>query len=268
MLSKEPFNAVERRAVTGLACLYCLRMLGLFMVLPLFAVYAHELEGASTASIGLALGAYGLTQALLQVPLGWLSDRVGRKPIIVGGLCLLIFGSVVAALAETLAGLALGRLLQGSGAIASATMALAADYTRVDQRTKASAIIGASIGISFALALVLGPTIAAWGGLSAVFEVTAAMGALGLVVVVLWLPTTPQLTDGGRAHLADRQRLGEALWGRGLGILYGSIFCLHLLLMAAFTAIPSMMSERIGLPSEDHAWMYLTTLIEIGRAHV
>lgn len=261
MLSKEPFNAVERRAVTGLACLYCLRMLGLFMVLPLFAVYAHELEGAGTASIGLALGAYGLTQALLQVPLGWLSDRVGRKPIIVGGLCLLIFGSVVAALAETLVGLTLGRLLQGSGAIASATMALAADYTRVDQRTKASAIIGASIGISFALALVLGPTIAAWGGLSAVFEVTAAMGALGLVVVVLWLPTTPQLTDGGRAHLADRQRLGEALWGRGLGILYGSIFCLHLLLMAAFTAIPSMMSERVGLPSEDHAWMYLTTLI-------
>jgi predicted MFS family arabinose efflux permease len=261
VLSKDPFNAVERRAVIGLACLYCLRMLGLFMVLPLFAVYARDLGGASTASIGLAMGAYGLTQALLQVPLGWLSDRIGRKPVIVGGLCLLIFGSILAALAETLAGLALGRLLQGSGAIASATMALAADYTRIQQRTKASAIIGASIGLSFALALVIGPVLAAWGGLSGVFEVTAAMGAVGLLVVLFWLPPTPQLTDGGRAHLADRQRLGEALWGPGLGILYGSIFCLHLLLMAAFTAIPSIMTDQVGLPAEHHAWMYLATLV-------
>jgi MFS family permease len=261
VLSKEPFDATERRAVTGLACLYCLRMLGLFMVLPLFAVYAQELAGASAASIGLALGAYGLTQALLQVPLGWLSDRIGRKPVIVAGLCLLICGSMVAAVAESLVGLAFGRLLQGSGAIASATMALAADYTRVEQRTKAAAIIGASIGISFALALVVGPLLASWNGLSGVFEVTAAMGALGLLVVVFWLPTTPELSDGGRAHLADRQRLGEALWGRGLGILYASIFCLHLLLMAAFTAIPSIMSEQVGLPAEQHAWMYLSTLI-------
>ena len=261
VLSKEPFDATERRAVTGLACLYCLRMLGLFMVLPLFAVYAQELAGASAASIGLALGAYGLTQALLQVPLGWLSERIGRKPVIVAGLCLLICGSMVAAVAESLVGLAFGRLLQGSGAIASATMALAADYTRVEQRTKAAAIIGASIGISFALALVVGPLLASWNGLSGVFEVTAAMGALGLLVVVFWLPTTPELSDGGRAHLADRQRLGEALWGRGLGILYASIFCLHLLLMAAFTAIPSIMSEQVGLPAEQHAWMYLSTLI-------
>ncbi len=261
MISSEAFTAVERRAVLGSASLYCLRMLGLFMVLPLFAVYAEALAGASVASIGLALGAYGLTQAILQVPLGWLSDQIGRKPVIVGGLTLLILGSVVAALADTLLWLGIGRLLQGSGAIASATMALAADYTRVEQRTKASAIIGASIGASFALALVLGPVLAAWGGLSRVFETTAILGGLGLLVVMFWLPPTPEISEAGRSHIADRERLGEALWGRGLGALYGSIFFLHLLLMAAFTAIPSVMINEVALPPEQHAWMYLMTLM-------
>ena len=260
MFAREPFTALERRAILGLASLYCLRMLGLFMVLPLFAIYAQEMACANVASIGLALGAYGLTQAALQVPLGWLSDQIGRKPVIFGGLCLLIVGSLVAAIAETLTALAIGRLLQGSGAIASATMALAADYTRVDQHTKASAIIGASIGASFALALVLGPLLAAWGGLPRVFEATAAMGAMGLMVVLFGLPATPEITDAGRAHLADRSRLSEALWGRGLGILYVSIFCLHLLLMAAFTAIPAVMTDQVGLLAEDHAWMYLVAL--------
>ena len=149
-------NALERRTVSSLALLYSFRMLGLFMVLPLLALYAADLPGANPLTIGLALGVYGLGQAVLQIPLGWLSDLVGRKPVIIAGLIVFALGSVVAALADSIYGVLAGRALQGAGAIASTIMALAADLTREEQRTKAMAVVGMSIGISFALALVLG----------------------------------------------------------------------------------------------------------------
>ncbi|MGV6826099.1 MAG: MFS transporter, partial [bacterium] len=150
-------NSTERRAVFGLAGIYGFRMLGLFLILPVFALYAEEFEGATPLLVGLAIGVYGLTQAALQIPFGRLSDRVGRKPVILGGLMLFAVGSVVAGLAEDMLTIVIGRALQGSGAIAAAVLALASDLTRDTQRTKGMALIGMTIGASFIIALVIGP---------------------------------------------------------------------------------------------------------------
>ena len=169
MANSDAFTRDERQAVMMLSALYVVRMLGLFMVLPLIAIYATDMAGATPFLLGLAVGAYGLTQACLQIPMGWLSALIDRRWVVAGGLLMLVLGSAVAATASSIAGIILGRFLQGSGAIASATMALAADFTRPSQRAKASAVIGASIAIAFALALVLGPALATQGGLQMVF---------------------------------------------------------------------------------------------------
>ena len=166
------FSAVEKRAVISLASLYALRMLGLFMVLPVMMLEGSKLEGATPQLLGLAMGVYGLTQALLQIPAGTLSDRIGRKPIIVGGLVIFALGSFIAASADSVWGVIAGRALQGGGAIASAIMALVTDLTREDNRMKAMASIGASIGLSFSVALVLGPWLVSLGGLSLIFAAT------------------------------------------------------------------------------------------------
>lgn len=149
----------ERRATWGLGTVFSLRMLGMFMVLPVLTTYGMALQGASEALIGIAIGIYGLTQAVFQIPFGLLSDRIGRKPLIVGGLAVFAAGSVIAALSDSIWGIILGRALQGSGAIAAAVMALLSDLTREQNRTKAMAFIGVSFGITFAIAMVLGPII-------------------------------------------------------------------------------------------------------------
>ena len=169
MTPPNSFTPDERKAILTLGSLYSFRMLGLFMVLPVLGLYAVDMPGATPETLGIALGAYGLTQAILQLPLGWLSDRIGRRPVVIGGLLLFIGGSFIAALAESIYGIIAGRFVQGCGAIAAALAALAADYTRDSQRTKAMAIIGASVGVSFVLAIVLGPAIASRFGLGAVF---------------------------------------------------------------------------------------------------
>ncbi len=245
----------------SLASLYSVRMLGLFMVLPLIVVYAADLPGATAATLGLALGAYGLTQACLQIPMGWLSDRIGRKPVVLLGLSIFILGSAVAALAETMTGMIVGRLLQGGGAIAAALLALAADYTRDDQRTKAMAIIGGSIGASFIIALVLGPGLAAIGGLSLVFWVTAGLGICGVLLVVFALPPATYSAPGLNGHGLKFAELGAAIEGRGLRILYLSVFLLHLMLMAVFVAVPRRLSDTIGLPPDHHWAVYLAAVI-------
>ena len=256
------FSANETRAVSMLATLYVVRMLGLFMVLPLISIYSADMVGATPFLLGLAVGAYGLTQAMLQIPMGWLSDHIDRRWVIVFGLLLLVAGSVVAALSTSIWGVIGGRFLQGAGAIASATMALVADYTRVEQRAKASAIIGGSIAIAFGLALVLGPTFANFGGLQLVFAATGALALAGIVVVA-FLPKPQRVQRAHREEGAgfQRSRLADVLSIRSLNTMYLSIFFLHFILMAVFVVVPSSLETQANISREHHAWVYLGALV-------
>ncbi len=245
----------ERRAITGLAGLYATRMLGLFMVLPVLALYADDLAGATPLLVGLALGVYGLTQAILQIPFGLLSDRLGRKPVIAAGLVLFLIGSVVAAAADTIGGVLLGRCLQGSGAVAAAIMALLADQTREQVRTAAMATIGLSIGAAFALAMVLGPWLAAGFGLGGIFWFTAGLAVLGLVVLWKLVPPAPRRVRHRDVGL-DREQLRSILKRSDLWRMDLSIFSLHLILMAIFVAVPFRLVEA-GVAVERHGLTYL-----------
>jgi MFS family permease len=256
------FSANETRAVSMLATLYVVRMLGLFMVLPLISIYSADMVGATPFLLGLAVGAYGLTQAVLQIPMGWLSDHIDRRWVIVFGLLLLVGGSVIAALSTSIWGVIGGRFLQGAGAIASATMALVADYTRVEQRAKASAIIGGSIAIAFGLALVLGPTFANFGGLQLVFAATGALALAGIVVVA-FLPKPQRVQRAYREEGAgfNRSRLADVLSITSLNTMYLSIFFLHFILMAVFVVVPSSLETQANISREHHAWVYLGALV-------
>ena len=254
-------NAQERRTVGALALLYCFRMLGLFMVLPLMALYTAELPGATPILIGLAIGIYGLTQALLQVPFGWLSDQLGRKPIIVSGLLLFALGSVIAAMADSIGGIILGRTLQGAGAIASTVMAMVADLTREEQRTKAMAVVGMSIGLSFTVALVLGPVVASFGDLAAVFWLTAVLAVAGIAIVIYLVPTPPVLVS---EHVQVRARLGlirESLLNPLLVRLNYGVFVLHFILTASFLVVPGLLEQSFGVDREEHWMVYLPVLL-------
>ncbi|XGA80202.1 MFS transporter [Halomonas sp. CH40] len=248
----------ERRAISGLAGLYASRMLGLFMVLPVLALYADELAGATPLLIGLALGIYGLTQACLQIPFGWLSDRFGRKRMIVIGLLLFGLGSVVAALADSISGIIIGRALQGSGAVAAVIMALLADQTREQVRTLAMAAIGLSIGLSFALAMVLGPWLAARTGLASVFWFTALLTLVGIVVLWRWVPAAPRRLKHRDVGM-DRRQLRHVITRPDLWRLDVSIFALHLVLMAIFVAVPFRLLEA-GIGVERHGMTYLAIM--------
>ncbi|UTA47385.1 MFS transporter [Simiduia sp. 21SJ11W-1] len=244
----------ERRAVLPLAGLYVFRMLGLFMVLPVLSLYGQDYAGATPLLLGLALGVYGASQALLQIPFGYLSDKLGRKPMIALGLVLFGVGSVVAALADSVYGLIAGRFLQGCGAIASVIMALVADVTAEENRTKAMAIIGASIGASFVLALILGPLLAASVGMAGLFWATAGLALAGLWLLWAQVPQAPQVMR------PKDMAWGPVLQNLELWRLNFGIFALHFVLMAAFIALPRYL-ELQGWARDQHGWVYLPVMV-------
>ena len=255
-------TALERRSVVSLSLLYIFRMLGLFMVLPLLALYAVDYADATPALIGLALGIYGLTQALLQIPLGWLSDRVGRKRVILAGLLLFAAGSVIAALADSVAGIILGRALQGAGAIAGTVLALLADLTRDEQRTKAMALVGISIGMSFAIALVLGPAVAAVGGLSGVFWFAGGLALVGIVILLAWVPAPPPEDPRRHADVGARRGLIlQSLLDPGLARFNLGVFVLHFVLMASFLVLPGLLQEIAAIDRQQHWQVYLPVML-------
>ncbi len=244
----------ERRASASLALVFALRMLGLFIVLPVFALEAARLPGGDDpARVGFAMGLYGLTQAFLQMPFGLASDRFGRKRVILAGLAVFALGSGVAAWAPDLTWLAIGRALQGAGAISAAVTAFLADVTRDAVRTKAMAIVGASIALMFALSLVLAPLLAAWIGLSGIFAMTATLALLAMAVVAWVAPPEP------REHRGDPVRgsgLVEVLRHAGLLRLNLGVFVLHAVQLAMWMAVPAMLVAA-GLDKAEHWQVYL-----------
>ena len=246
----------ERRASLSLAGIFALRMLGLFLVLPVFALEAARLPGGNDpALVGLAMGIYGLTQAVMQVPLGLASDRVGRKKIIVIGLIVFALGSVVAALAGSVQMLIVGRAIQGAGAVSAAVTALLADLTRDEVRTKGMALVGISIAAMFALSLVAAPPLAGAIGLGGLFWITAALAVAGIAVVLWWTPAEPvQHADAPRGRLADVW-LHPNLWRLDLGV-----FVLHTVQMAMWVVVPALLVQA-GLQKSQHWHVYLPAVL-------
>ena len=250
----------ETRAASGLALVFAFRMLGMFMVLPVLATYGMDLAGATPALIGLAIGAYGLTQAIFQIPFGVISDRIGRRPVIYLGLIVFALGSVLAANSDSIWGVIAGRILQGAGAISAAVMALLSDLTREQHRTKAMAMIGMTIGLSFAVAMVVGPLLTRAFGLSGLFLATGAMALCGIVIVMFMVPRSTGTLQHRESGVA-KQALLPTLRHPDLLRLDLGIFVLHAMLMSSFIALPLALVEKAGLPKEQHWWVYLTALL-------
>ncbi|GAV19383.1 inner membrane transport protein YajR [Mariprofundus micogutta] len=253
-------NSFERRSVFSLAGIYGLRMLGLFMILPVFSLYAEGLHGVTPMLVGLALGIYGLTMALFQIPFGMLSDRFGRKPIITVGLLLFAIGSIIAAMSDSIWGVILGRAIQGSGAIAAAMMALMADLTREEERTKSMAIMGVSIGMSFTLALMIGPLLNAGIGVAGIFWMTAILASVGIAMLYLFVPDPEHLNFHREVETVPAQ-LKHILFDRQLFRLDIGILIQHAIMMAMFTVLPFVLRDKLGLPTDEHAWFYLPVLM-------
>ena len=257
---KDGMTATERKSVYSLASIYALRMMGLFMILPVFALYAENLQGTTPALVGLAIGIYGLTQAALQIPFGMLSDRLGRKKIITFGLLIFAAGSVVAATADSISGVIIGRALQGAGAIAAAIMALTADLTREEHRLSAMAVIGISIGISFMVSLILGPIFNHWIGVDGIFWLTAIL-ALCAVGVLNFIVPKPVQSTFHRDTMTAPQQLKQVVKDPQLVRLDAGVLILHMLLTATFVVLPLSLRDAAGLSTENHWLIYAPVML-------
>ena len=256
----ETMTPTERRASIGLASVYGLRMLGLFIILPIFALYAEQLPGGeSHFLIGVALGAYGLTQAILQIPAGWLSDRFGRKPVIIAGLLLFAAGSFIAASAHDIYWIIIGRVIQGAGAINAAVMALTADLTREEHRTKAMAMIGMTIGVTFSLSMVLSPLLYKHIGMSGMFELIGVLAFVS-IAVVLWFIPNPRITRFHSDTETNTSKLKEVLRNADLLRMDFGVFTLHAILMSVFMQVPFILRD-LGLDAQHQWQVYLPVML-------
>ncbi|MEK9719636.1 MAG: MFS transporter, partial [Quisquiliibacterium sp.] len=253
-------TALERRASLSLASLFALRMLGLFLILPVFAVHARSLPGGERAAlVGFAIGVYGLAQALLHLPLGMASDRVGRKPVIITGLALFALGSFVAAQADSVAGIAVGRAIQGAGAISAAITAFIADSTRESQRTKAMAMVGGSIGLSFAFSMVAAPALYGWIGMDGLFELTGVLALLAILVVIFVVPPAP--VSHAEPALVPSVGLRTVASDPDLLRLNLGVFVLHTVQFCSLVVVPGGLVERAGLALTQHWKIYLGVVL-------
>ena len=254
--ARDVMTSAERRAGISLAAIFALRMLGLFLVLPVFAVFAKGMPGGDDLMlVGLAIGAYGLTQACLQIPFGAASDRFGRKPVIVFGLVLFVLGSAVAALAHDIPTIIAGRVLQGAGAISAAVTALAADLTRDQHRTKVMAMIGSSIGLVFALSLVAAPLLYSAIGMAGIFWLTALLAGAAIGVILFVVPDAPPVPRANGGRIRDVLRDGQLMR------LNFGVFALHLMQTAMWVRVPPALAQTGGLPVAEHWKVYLPAVL-------
>ena len=251
-------SATELKAALSLALVFFLRMLPLFIILPILSLTESTYMHATPQLLGLALGIYGLTQAILQIPFGMLSDRWGRKPIIVLGLIIFGIGSLIAAMADSIYGLLIGRALQGAGAVAAAIMALAADLTEEESRTKIMAFIGISIGAAFSIAFILGPILYEYIGIDGIFFLSTCFSIIAIIVLLTMVPNPAKKNE--RANKLSSINVKRVIFNPSLIKLNISIFSSHLILMANFVVIPITLKEAIQIEPAIHWQVYLTAI--------